>query len=243
MKKQIKKTGICQISKKELPLKDLVSGYSVRRSLLELIQKSYPDFDPAGYISHAELKKFRDMHIKNIILKDNTELNEDHQKVLNSFSDADLISKNIEEEADERLRFGERIADKVALFGGSWQFIILFFIFILLWILVNMYLLIKKPFDPYPFILLNLILSCLAAIQAPIIMMSQNRQESKDRARSQNDYLVNLKAELEVRQLHEKLDHLAFYQIEELYKKQEMQLDYLEKITESLESRGNAKSK
>jgi uncharacterized membrane protein len=243
MKRQSNKTGICQVSKKELPLKDLVPGHSIRRSILELIQKSYPDFDTAGYISHAEINKFRDQHIRNMILKDNAEISADHQMVLDSFSDADLVSKNIAEETDEKLTIGERIADKVAIFGGSWMFIIIFFIFILLWMLINAFLLLNRPFDPYPFILLNLILSCLAAIQAPIIMMSQNRLESKDRARSKNDYLVNLKAELEVRQLHEKLDHIAFYRIEELYKNQEMQLDYLEKIAESLESRNKTKLK
>jgi uncharacterized membrane protein len=171
-----------------------------------------------------------------MISKDKTELNADYQEVLKSFLDADIISKDVEEEAAENLRIGERVADKVALFGGSWTFIILFFIFILLWLLINTFLLIKKPFDPYPFILLDLILSCLAAIQAPIIMMSQNRQESKDRARSKNDYRVNLKAELEVRQLHEKIDHMSVSQIQELYEMQEMQLDYLEKISELLES-------
>lgn len=117
------------------------------------------------------------------------------------------VNFNIEEEIDNRT-FGQRIADKVAAFGGSWTFIISFFIFILLWIGMNVYFLANKGFDPYPFILLNLILSCLASLQAPIIMMSQNRQEEKDRERAKKDYEVNLKAEDEIRQLNEKLDAL-----------------------------------
>jgi uncharacterized membrane protein len=115
--------------------------------------------------------------------------------------------KKIEEEIDNRT-FGQRVADKVAAFGGSWTFIISFFVFILIWIASNVYLLTNKGFDPYPFILLNLILSCLASLQAPIIMMSQNRQEEKDRERAKKDYEVNLKAENEIRALNKKLDKL-----------------------------------
>lgn len=112
-----------------------------------------------------------------------------------------------EDEIDNRT-FGQKVADKVAAFGGSWTFIISFFVFILLWIGVNVYFLTNKGFDPYPFILLNLILSCLASLQAPIIMMSQNRQEEKDRERAKKDYEINLKAENEIQLLQEKLDRL-----------------------------------
>ena len=115
-----------------------------------------------------------------------------------------------EDEIDNRT-FGQKVADKVAAFGGSWTFIISFFVFILLWIGVNVYFLTNKGFDPYPFILLNLILSCLASLQAPIIMMSQNRQEEKDRERAKKDYVINLKAENEIQLLQEKLDKLLKY--------------------------------
>jgi uncharacterized membrane protein len=115
-----------------------------------------------------------------------------------------------EDEIDNRT-FGQKVADKVASFGGSWTFIISFFVFILIWIGVNIYFLMNKGFDPYPFILLNLILSCLASLQAPIIMMSQNRQEEKDRERAKKDYEINLKAETEIRLLQEKLDKLLKY--------------------------------
>ena len=120
--------------------------------------------------------------------------------------------------------------DNVAAFGGSWKFIIMFAVFIALWILANIYLLLDKGFDPYPFILLNLILSCLAALQAPVIMMSQNRQEEKDRERAKKDYMINLKSELEIRMLHEKLDHLIMHQQEELIEIQKVQIEMMNDI-------------
>jgi uncharacterized membrane protein len=131
----------------------------------------------------------------------------------------------------KKLSFGERLADHIADFGGSWTFISLFGAFILIWIVINTILLIVRPFDPYPFILLNLMLSCLAAVQAPIIMMSQNRQEARDRLRSESDYRVNLKAELEIRHLHEKLDHLLQHQWERLIEIQQIQIELMNELT------------
>jgi len=126
---------------------------------------------------------------------------------------------------------GEKMADGLASFGGSWKFITIFASILFIWIVLNSFLLLKKPFDPYPFILLNLVLSCLAAIQAPVIMMSQNRQDSKDRLRSQHDYRVNLKAELEIRQLHDKIYHLLSHQWERLVEIQQIQIDLLSELT------------
>jgi uncharacterized membrane protein len=128
------------------------------------------------------------------------------------------------------LNVGQRIADRVASFGGSWTFILSFFLFLILWIAVNLINFSHKTFDPYPFILLNLILSCLAAIQAPVIMMSQNRQEQKDRERAKKDFVINLKAELEIRILHEKLDHLIMHQQQELIEIQKIQVDIMNEI-------------
>ena len=134
-----------------------------------------------------------------------------------------------EDEIDNRT-FGQKVADKVAAFGGSWTFIISFFVFILLWIGVNVYFLTNKGFDPYPFILLNLILSCLASLQAPIIMMSQNRQEEKDRERAKKDYMINLKSELEIRMLDDKIDHLVMHQQQELIEIQKVQIEMMNDI-------------
>ncbi|MFT3981249.1 MAG: DUF1003 domain-containing protein [Ferruginibacter sp.] len=130
---------------------------------------------------------------------------------------------------------GQRIADKVASFGGSWTFIILFCIVLVSWIIFNVIALKKWRFDPYPFILMNLVLSCLAALQAPIIMMSQNRQEEKDRKESENDYMVNLKAEMQIRSLHEKMDILEADQIKKLFETQARQLEMLKKLDAKLD--------
>jgi len=123
---------------------------------------------------------------------------------------------------------GERLSDHLASFGGSWTFIIFFFVVLVAWMAFNVVLVEQERFDPYPFILLNLVLSCLAALQAPIIMMSQKRQEAKDRLRSENDYRVNLKAELEIRHLHEKIDHILTGQWERLAEIQQIQLELMQ---------------
>lgn len=118
------------------------------------------------------------------------------------------VSRDINNIHDEALSLGQRTADRIASFGGSWTFIISFGVVLFLWIVVNTVILVSHPFDPYPFVFLNLVLSCLAAIQAPIIMMSQNRQSERDRLTANNDYLVNLKSELIVEHLHYKIDEL-----------------------------------
>lgn len=145
-----------------------------------------------------------------------------------------LSSRLLEIEQDSEISSGQKLADTVAEFGGSWTFIIGFFSVVILWIGINIWSLIATPFDPYPFILLNLVLSCLAAIQAPIVMMSQNRSEEKDRKRSRSDYMINLKAEMEVRNLHSKIDLLMSEQMSSLFKIQQAQLELLEKIEKRL---------
>jgi uncharacterized membrane protein len=134
------------------------------------------------------------------------------------------LSKNVDQEYERQFTLGDRIADAVASFGGSWPFIIGFFVFLMIWMAINSAVFFWRPYDPYPFILLNLVLSCLAAVQAPIIMMSQNRQGEKDRLRAENDYQVNLKAEIEIRRLHEKIDHLLLHQWQRLLEIQQLQL-------------------
>jgi len=158
------------------------------------------------------------------------ELTHLEQEVLKSLREHELLSTNVDAEFEQEWTLGERLADRIAGFGGSWTFLIFFGVFIALWIGMNSLVLFLRPVDPYPFILLNLLLSCLAAIQAPIIMMSQNRQEAKDRIRSQHDYQVNLKAELEIRHLNEKIDHLLSRQWERLVQIQEVQIELLSEI-------------
>jgi uncharacterized membrane protein len=143
------------------------------------------------------------------------------------------MAENTAADFEGRRTFGERLADRFASFGGSWSFILLFLTALLLWTVVNTTLPEPTRFDPYPFILLNLVLSCLAALQAPVIMMSQKRQEAKDRLRSQNDYRVNLKAELEIRHLHEKIDHLISRQWQRLAEIQQLQIEIMQDMAHS----------
>ncbi len=140
-----------------------------------------------------------------------------------------LLSQKLLEFEDKNPTFVSRLADRVASFGGSWKFILSFMLFMLVWIITNVYLL-TKPFDQYPFILLNLLLSTIAALQAPVIMMSQNRKEEKDRQRAVNDYMINLKSEIEVRNLHGKLDLLITEQMKTLFDIQKTQVDLMEEI-------------
>lgn len=146
-----------------------------------------------------------------------------------------LMVDNLLHQPEEVITKGQKISDKVASFGGSWKFIILFSVILFLWILFNTLAIKSLEFDPYPFILMNLVLSCIAALQAPIIMMSQNRQEEKDRKRSENDYLINLKAELELRSLHQKVDLLLEEQIQMLIKSQAKQMEILKKLQKKLD--------
>jgi uncharacterized membrane protein len=155
------------------------------------------------------------------------------QKIVDeTIREEDLVLNNLLHPAKEQLSPGQQISDKVARFGGSWKFIIVFIIILILWIIYNATAIGSKAFDPYPFILMNLILSCIAALQAPIIMMSQNRKEEKDRMRSENDYLINLKAEMGIRSLHQKMDLLLGEQIKKLYDLQAVEIELLKQIQE-----------
>jgi len=220
-----------QITNKKIDSKQAVPCVMIRPGVLELIKQEHPKFSTDGYISKKEIKKYTKRYIENVIETEKGELSNLDKEVVKSLVNQESIVKNIDAQIDKKITVGERISDRIASFGGSWSFIIIFASILVVWVGINSYILLAKPFDPYPFILLNLFLSCLAAIQAPIIMMSQNRKESKDRARSENDYKVNLKAELEIRHIHEKLDNLTLNQWERLLRIQEMQIDMMSDLT------------
>jgi uncharacterized membrane protein len=169
--------------------------------------------------------------LEKLLFDEKSHLEKLHKIVNDSIDAEELIIQNIAHPSIENLTSGQKISDKVAQFGGSWKFIILFFILLFLWIVFNVFAIGVYKFDPYPFILMNLILSCIAALQAPIIMMSQNRQEEKDRKRSENDYLINLKAEMQIRSLNQKIDLLLEEQIKTLFETQEKQYDLLTEIS------------
>ena len=172
----------------------------------------------------------KDKDINNLLQNETEQLKKLKCIVEKSIEDENLIIENLLHPPQEVLTKGQEISDSVARFGGSWSFIITFFVILILWILFNSFASLKAIFDPYPFILMNLILSCIAALQAPIIMMSQNRQEEKDRKRGENDYLIDLKAELEIRALNQKIDMLLEEQIKILFESQAKQLELLKKI-------------
>jgi len=228
------KNSVSDISKKTYPKNEMVSGKAIREALLNEIRKDHPGFTEDQSISLSELNVYRHRYIESTLKEEYGSLTQLENAVLESIKKGELIAEDIDETIEKKLTLGQKFADKLAEFGGSWAFIILFALFISLWIVTNIYLLIARPFDPYPFILLNLILSCLAAIQAPVIMMSQNRQEEKDRERSKHDYKVNLKAELEIRMLHEKIDHLILNQQQKLWEIQQIQIEMLEDIMNEL---------
>lgn len=217
------------ISDIEFPVKERISGKSIQNPILGLIIEDHPDFTSDQFISISELNLYREKYISNYLLAEIRELSNLEKHVMGSLKEDTSLVSQVEDEIETRT-IGQKVADQVANFGGSWKFIILFGVFILLWILANIYILLNKGFDPYPFILLNLILSCLAALQAPVIMMSQNRQEEKDRERARKDYMINLKSELEIRMLHDKLDHLIQHQQHELIEIQKVQIEMMNDI-------------
>ena len=186
----------------------------VRPAVASLIQREVKKWDESGWICLADLQRFQHDYVENLLQDEKGEITQLEQQVLESLRNQEILSQNPETEFDASLTLGQRAADRIADFGGSWAFIGIFALVMLSWMLLNSYVLAARPFDPYPFILLNLVLSCLAAIQAPVIMMSQNRQAAKDRLDAQHDYEVNLKSEVEVLALHAKVDamrdqHLA----------------------------------
>lgn len=228
------KTFISDLSGKEFSIDEMVKAKTIRKSIFDFIKKEHSLFDENAKLSIDELNFYRQRFISEKLVNEVGELNDLKKQVVDSISKSELISDESLKSDTKKNTIGEKIADKVADFGGSWTFILSFVFFLLLWIGVNAFIFFNKGFDPYPFILLNLILSCVAALQAPIIMMSQNRQEAKDRERSKNDYMVNLKSELEIRILHEKIDHLIMHQQQELMEIQKVQTELMHTILEEI---------
>lgn len=208
----------------------LVPLGSIRPNLAEELRAINPNLRDSDYVCTPDVQRARTQHVERLLQDERGELTSLERDVLSALSDQELLSEHPQLPDSEGISFGERLSDKLAEFGGSWRFILLFGSILAVWITVNSLLLLTTPFDPFPFILLNLVLSCLAAIQAPVIMMSQNRQEAKDRQRAEYDYRINLKAELEIRHLHEKVDHLLKHQWERLVEIQRIQIEILSEL-------------
>lgn len=235
----LEQTARCTLcGKKASQSRPLVRADLVRPSVAALVRREHSAWGaPGDAICVPELNRFRSRYIENLVAEEHGHLTTLERDVLDHMRQQALISEDTNLEFEAGLTFGERLSDKVAGFGGSWAFIITFGAFLFLWMAINSIVLLQRPFDPYPFILLNLILSTIAALQAPIIMMSQNRQEAKDRLRNEQDYRVNLKAELEIRILSERVEALVHNQWQRLLEIQEIQIDLMQELARQARKR------
>lgn len=221
---------VCAVCGEAKNAHDLTPAELVRPPIVELIRRDCDHWTPQSWICHADLHRYTALLLETMLADERGEISQLDQEVLASLRENDLIAANLNVGIAEQKTFAERMADHIAAFGGSWRFVLVFIGVMLVWIFVNSIALFGPRFDPYPFILLNLLLSCIAALQAPIIMMSQNRQEKRDRLRAEQDYKVNLKAELEVRLLMTKLDQLRNHQWQRLLEIQRIQTDLMQEI-------------
>lgn len=212
----------------------------VINSFHDYILQQVPGSNDNPDLTDSQLNELRKNYIEQLLQEELGELTEVEKNVAKSIGRKKIIAGSLRAKKDKNPTPGELLADKVASFGGSWKFIIIFFGFLVTWMLINIWWFNNKGFDPYPFILLNLLLSCIAAIQAPVIMMSQNRQEIKDRNRAEHDYKVNLKAEVEIRMLHEKIDHMLLHQNKRLLEIQKVQIELMESIGKMIREKGGA---
>ena len=211
---------------------DLIPLSVVRPAIQSRMSAAYPDVNAEDRVCLSCINRVISDEIDLTIEQEQQDFAAMNAEAELRLSTQQAATRNLNEEYDRSLPFGERMADRVASFGGSWRFIGLFVGVLVVWIVVNAVHVLTRPFDPYPFILLNLVLSCVAALQAPVILMSQNRQEARDRLRAEQDYEVNLKAELELRHLHEKIDHLSQGQWQRLLVIQQAQMDLMREVAE-----------
>jgi len=209
------KTVFCELTGLAIPAGLARQGFTIRPSIFKLIQEVAPKFNNDSWISNEDLKGFKLKYVESIISEEEDDKEEIRKFVAQSVANHDFLSINYLDSVnneEEKRTFKETVADKVAEFGGSWSFIFVFFIFVIIWCVFNTYVLASKSFDAYPYVFLNLVLGCIASIQAPIIMMSQNRTSELDRKRALNDFKVNLKSEFEIMILREKIDHVIHKQ-------------------------------
>jgi uncharacterized membrane protein len=219
----------------------LIPSEMLRPALRETIKKHDPSWTPGQMLCVDCLDLFREEYVEDALKEEVGDLTQLEQEVIRSMKEQETLTENTNLAFEKSITVGQRTADHVASFGGSWMFIGSFALVLVVWISINTVSALWRPFDPYPYILLNLILSCLAALQAPIIMMSQNRMEARDRLRSENDYQVNLKAELEIRHLHEKLDVLLKHQWQKLLEIQQIQMDFMKELVRRNQSEQSGK--
>ncbi len=226
----------CSVCGALVDTRHLANPQKLEDPMVELIRRDHPNWDGKRGVCPKCREQYRAKKFYGYLEAEYQKLTEMEHNLVSKIVRRTKVSKEVHAEYEEKMTVGERVADQVALFGGSWSFIFLFGSVLLGWMFLNAFLLVRRPFDPYPFILLNLVLSALAALQAPVIMMSQNRQAAKDRLQAQHDYEINLMAEIEIRDLHDKVDALRLKQWHELWQMQQQQLELLEAMRRLLVS-------
>ncbi len=229
---KVSNQGVCSVTGKSQPTSKLLVVRELRPNIANTLRTRHPELADDSRVSAEAVNAARLEYMRNLLETQVGDLTKLDEEVVESLHKHEVLSERPLSETEEvqKLTFGQWLADRIAAFGGSWSFIISFCLFLALWIVVNAGVLLKQPFDPYPFILLNLMLSFLASLQAPVIMMSQNRQETRDRQHAEGDYKINLKAELEIRHLHEKMDYLLHQHATKLMEVQQIQLDLLREL-------------
>jgi uncharacterized membrane protein len=220
----------CQICGEQKRKNELVPAALIRASIVDVIVKKHPAWSPEGCICHADLNRFRVDYVRDVLEKEKDEYTSLEEAVRHGGKEEDHLPENINVEFEKEMTFGEHLADKIAGFAGSWSFIAVFAGILFLWVALNTFILLSSPFDPYPYILLNLVLSALAAIQAPVIIMSQNRQEMRDRLHAERDYQVSIHTELEIHRLQKKIDHLLTSQGQRFLEIQNIQVELMEEL-------------
>lgn len=222
----------CQVCRNHFKMGEVIKAKLIEEPIVQMIREKNPKWTAKGFICLADLNLLRTRYVTEVLKSASQEVYELEKEMTKSLEEEQALSRNINKEFEGNLTLGQRLADRLADFGGSWTFISVFIGMLIIWMGINTIVLLTKPFDPYPYILLNLVLSCLAALQAPVIMMSQNRQEAKDRLRAEHDFEINLKAEIEIRKLHEKIDHLLMHQWQRLMDIQQLQVNLMEEISQ-----------
>ena len=224
----------CSLCGSAVEPRQMVAAQKLDNHTIELIKRDRPEWEGKRGVCNNCLEQYRAKKFLGYLEAEYEKITALEESLVSKLARRGRVAKLVNEEFERQMTFGQRIADKVAHFGGSWTFIFIFGGILFGWMGLNVWVLAAKPFDPYPFILLNLVLSTLAALQAPVIMMSQNRQAEKDRLEAKQDYEINLMAELEIRDLHDKMDALRYKQWHELWHIQQRQLELLEHLHKEL---------
>ncbi|MFZ0005413.1 MAG: DUF1003 domain-containing protein [Methanoregula sp.] len=220
----------CRICGGQKRKDDLVPAERIPASIVECITKEYPEWSPEGYICQADLDRFMIQYARDVVEQEKNSYVSLEGTINGNIRVEDHLPKNDNVEYEKTMTFGERVSDALAGFAGSWTFLLVFAGLLFLWVCLNSYILIARPFDPYPYILLNLVLSVLAAVQAPVIIMSQNRQEVRDRLHAERDFQVSIHTDAEIHRLHKKIDFLMTNQGQKILEIQNIQLELIEEL-------------